>query len=47
MRAYTVPADKIEAAVKILNTRGNTVGDCRDALRAIVGAAEKHDGRQP
>lgn len=41
MNTYTVPADKIDAAAKILNTHGDTIADCRDALRGIVGAAEK------
>ena len=40
MNTYTVPAEHIDRAVKILNTPGDTLADCRDALRAIVGAAQ-------
>lgn len=38
---YVVREGDAEAATKLLNMPGDTLGDCRDLLRTMIGHAEK------
>jgi len=38
---YIVRGKDVKAAEKILNTHGDTLADCREILRTLIGHAER------